>query len=330
MKRIASKMKKRNYGIDFLKFVAAIMITNSHFIPLYEDHNISFATLGVHGNALFFFVSGFFLTKIETSDGEYIKFDYWIKNKIIRLWPTLIVFFVFANLIFNKEISWHDFLLAGEYWFVRCFIISFSLIYFLIKFFKQYSKHILALSILITFIIIFISPKVNGSIYHGFHYICYFSSMMLGVSISLHRENIKTKNLLLDLSFCTFSFLLYFAIMVFGKGKTDYFYYTQLLAVFPLLSFLFYSYKVVSYSWCDKLATHKIWSIIFLIASLTYEIYIVQFSIITNDFNKWYPLNTLIVFILIVLSAYVLRILTNFFLRIFSNKVWDFKEIIRL
>lgn len=54
-------MKQRNHGIDLLKFIAAIMITNSHFIPLYQDHNTRFATLGVHGNALFFSFLVFFL-----------------------------------------------------------------------------------------------------------------------------------------------------------------------------------------------------------------------------------------------------------------------------
>lgn len=184
-------MNKRNYGIDFLKFIAAIMITNSHYIPLYQGHNTSFATLGVHGNALFFFVSGFFLTKIKTSDGNYVRFDNWIKKKINRLWPTLIVFFVFANLIFSKEISWYDFLFAGHYWFVRCFIVSFSIIYFVLRYLDHYSKHILVLSILFTSVYILISPKVNGSIYHAFHYVCYFSSMMLGVNIGLHQDKIK-------------------------------------------------------------------------------------------------------------------------------------------
>ena len=51
----------RNYSLDFLKVLAAIFITNSHFIPLYKDISPSLATLGVHGNALFFFVSGFLL-----------------------------------------------------------------------------------------------------------------------------------------------------------------------------------------------------------------------------------------------------------------------------
>ena len=51
----------RNYSLDFLKVLAAIFITNSHFIPLYKDISPSLATLGVHGNALFFFCFWFFI-----------------------------------------------------------------------------------------------------------------------------------------------------------------------------------------------------------------------------------------------------------------------------
>lgn len=51
----------RNYALDFMKFMAAVMITNSHFISLYKDVNIGLATFGVHGNALFFFVAGYLL-----------------------------------------------------------------------------------------------------------------------------------------------------------------------------------------------------------------------------------------------------------------------------
>lgn len=54
--------QQRNYATDIIKFIAVLFITNSHYIPLYQEVNPSFATLGVHGNALFFFASGYVLT----------------------------------------------------------------------------------------------------------------------------------------------------------------------------------------------------------------------------------------------------------------------------
>ena len=39
------------------------------------------------------------------------------------------------------------------------------------------------------------------------------------------------------------------------------------------------------------------------IAALTLEIYILQFSFVTNQFNSLFPLNVLLVFAIIVLAA---------------------------
>lgn len=53
------KINVRNRGLDFLKFVATIFITNSHFVPLYPEKLKFLATFGVHGDALFYFTSGY-------------------------------------------------------------------------------------------------------------------------------------------------------------------------------------------------------------------------------------------------------------------------------
>ena len=57
---ISSTIKERNVGIDVLKFLAIILITNSHMELLYGKYN-ALATGGAIGNALFFFCSGFTL-----------------------------------------------------------------------------------------------------------------------------------------------------------------------------------------------------------------------------------------------------------------------------
>ena len=37
---------ERNYALDFLKFVAAVLITNSHFIPVFKDVNVFMQFMG--------------------------------------------------------------------------------------------------------------------------------------------------------------------------------------------------------------------------------------------------------------------------------------------
>ena len=41
-------------SLDMMKFVAAILITNSHFKLLYEGVNIAFATFGVQGTSAYY------------------------------------------------------------------------------------------------------------------------------------------------------------------------------------------------------------------------------------------------------------------------------------
>ncbi|MDF4242003.1 hypothetical protein [Prevotella sp. B2-R-102] len=66
------------------------------------------------------------------------------------------------------------------------------------------------------------------------------------------------------------------------------------------------------------------------IAALTLEIYIVQFSFVTNQFNSLFPLNVLLVFAIIVLAAYLLKVMTSLFLAVLSKEDLEWKEIVRL
>ena len=88
----------RLYSLDFLKFVAALMITNSHFQPLYEDVSPSLDTCGVHGNALFFCVSGFLLMMgFERKKAH--GFLNWYKWRMRRIWPALFIWVVVSDVV---------------------------------------------------------------------------------------------------------------------------------------------------------------------------------------------------------------------------------------
>ena len=77
------EMKQRDISIDILKFLAAIVITNSHMELLYGDYK-ALATGGAIGDVLFFFASGFTLFL-----GRMGRFDNWDKRRITRPYPTL-------------------------------------------------------------------------------------------------------------------------------------------------------------------------------------------------------------------------------------------------
>ena len=124
--------KKRLYSLDMMKFMAALMITNSHFQPLYEGVNTTFATFGVQGNALFFFVAGYLLMMgFEKHKG--VSFIDCFKSKIRRLWPAVFIWVIVANLIWDAPLTFDKLILGSDYWFLQTIVVYYALFYLLIK-----------------------------------------------------------------------------------------------------------------------------------------------------------------------------------------------------
>ncbi|WP_347047397.1 acyltransferase family protein [Bacteroides fragilis] len=331
-------MPIRYYNLDFLKVLAAIFITNSHFIPLYKDISPSWATFGVHGNALFFFVSGFVLMMgFEKKKDLFVN---WYKKRIQRLWPSVFLWSIIAAIIWKDPITWKNLLIANNYWFLQCIAIYYILFYIFGNLNISImgggkicvQKILFMFSIAASLLYFYFMPKATGSIFHtNLHFVCHFSIMIMGGMTYLYKDKIKIKSLWKDCLWAIFWFVLYFIILYVGKGKQDYKYYVQIVGLLPLHLFIFYAYKTASYHWCTTLFQSSRWKrILTTIASLTLEIYIVQFHIITDKFNRLFPLNTVIVFIFICITAYCLRVMTSLFLQFLSSAPFEFKNAIKI
>lgn len=218
-----------------------------------------------------------------------------------------------------------------------------NLLYFILYFWKsQYfyygggkicvQKILFMFSIAASLLYFYFMPKATGSIFHtNLHFVCHFSIMIMGGMTYLYKDKIKIKSLWKDCLWAIFWFVLYFIILYIGKGKQDYKYYVQIVGLLPLHLFIFYAYKTASYHWCTTLFQSSRWKrILTMIASLTLEIYIVQFHIITDKFNRLFPLNTVIVFIFICITAYCLRVMTSLFLQFLSSAPFEFKNAIKI
>lgn len=93
----SKEMNKRDISIDILKFIAALVITNSHMEILYGKYS-AFATGGAIGDVLFFFASGFTLFL-----GAMGRFDNWYKRRINRIYPTVFAWAIIAAFAFNYQ-----------------------------------------------------------------------------------------------------------------------------------------------------------------------------------------------------------------------------------
>lgn len=331
---LANNSSTRNYSLDLLKVIAVVFITNSHFVPIYKDVNIAFATFGMHGNALFFFVSGFLMIGgLQRNDKLFVD---WYARKLRRVLPPICLWCIAQNLIWGKPMYWEQFLIASDYWFIRTIMVYYVLFFFVAKVMMKRNKRVIALlfvaSVVFPVMLGFVFSKEEGSIFHAqLHYYVHFSVMMLGGITCLYKERITFDNRMKDMMMMVLSFVSYFLIMKIGKGKTDWLYYTQLFGLIPIYGFCYYLYKVFNQRWCvDMLSNGWCIKTVLFVSSLTLEIYIVQFKIITDRLNHLFPFNIIVVFLCIFCVAYLLRVVTNVFLQIMGGGALDVRTAIRV
>lgn len=322
-------LKKKLLWIEILKSFAALMITNSHYKLLYPENLSALGTLGAPGNALFFFISGYVLILGEQKD-----FSSWYQKRIKRLWITPFIFAsILAPILFNENITINKLWLGGDFWFIKCIAIYYILFYFIRKF--NYITPALWFSFFFSIVyFLFILPPTPFSIYiNNFHYICFFSFMIMGAYFAQQvKQSKQTKsditNVIKWLSLAILSLILFYAIQLVGKGRIGFLYYIQIISLVPLHLFIISIYKLVNINIFEQIFAKKIIrTIILTISSLTLEIYVVGFHFIyITQFNSLFPINLLIVTFILLCCAYTLKVLSNIFLLFIENKNNNWKE----
>lgn len=189
--------------------------------------------------------------------------------------------------------------------------------------------------IFITGIIILISDYLildhSKSIMYAdikFMKIYYFSFMLLGAMTALKQHNTYSlkKSLINSILYLS---LYYICMAIY---KIDNFYCNfQIISLFPLLAAIYWIYQLCNTEQVNSLLSKKYvgWSISF-ISSLTLEIYLVQYALFTNRFNDVFPVNIILTFIVIFVTAYLLNCLSRVFTTVFSDKYFVVKEIFKL
>lgn len=311
-------------AITLLKFFAAFLITWSHLDKCFPE-NLSFlATGGSLGNGLFFFISGFGLYYSSRN----LKSISWFQTKFSKLLlPTFV--FVLAKTIFNGYINWET--EFNHTWFVWA-ILAFYIAYHPILLFCK--EHIFKI-ILVTYPVMFIIYAVlllNRQDYFvdiaNYYFKCtyYFQIFLFGGWVASRNASMKynfKKDLIL--------FLLFYGAFniskIYIKGHTS-LYPLQILSPLCLLPSIYYLFKIFDTGLATKIIHNRILSpAVFIISGLTLEIYLVQFSIITKDYNSWFPGNIPLILAVILLSSYLLKVGTGLFKFIFFDGFTNIKSI---
>ena len=100
-------MKERNLSIELFKFLAVVLVINSHMELLYGKYSF-LATGGAIGDCMFFFASGFTLFL-----GRGGRFDNWYKRRIRRIYPSLVGWALLLPVFSGRGLTVDDLVMGG-------------------------------------------------------------------------------------------------------------------------------------------------------------------------------------------------------------------------
>ena len=174
--------KQRYEYIYFLKFIAILLITNSHFKPVYDGALSQFAFGGAMGCALFFFCSGYTLACSRFDD-----FKKWMGKRIIRIYPTLWLINILGYIFTGESVYWYDYLfpLNQNYWFLQAILVFYVLFYFIMKYIKEHLKLVI-LCLIFPFLLTYVMSENHMWIIdyaaqpNRLHWYFYFAIMLAG------------------------------------------------------------------------------------------------------------------------------------------------------
>ncbi|WP_298653472.1 acyltransferase [uncultured Proteiniphilum sp.] len=335
---LLTNQRPRNASIDILKFIAAILITNSHMDMLYVAPFEQLATGGSIGNGLFFFCSGFTLFL-----GRLGRFDNWYKRRINRIYPTVFAWAILSAAIFSSERNMVDVLLHGGGWFVSCIMIYYVVLYFVRRFAINKLPLVFVLSAVVV-IAVYAYYVISGNFLNGngsfdqakwitgetyFKWVYNFLFMLMGamLGISKKRWNYKLLPDLIKLGICV---MLFYVPLFLGK-KIEIVSNFQVISLIPLIGIMFYFYKICNSNLLTQIYNNKYsGAVIKTIGGLCLEIYLVQPVLFTDKMNRIFPVNILIIFTIILVSAYILRCVSRIFAQTFKEGDYDWKEVVKV
>lgn len=316
--------KQRDYSIDLLKCLAAVLITYSHLEPLFGKY-AALTTGGSFGDCLFYTL----LLSSRKAD-----FFNWYKRRILRIYPTVFAWALTCSIFFHSDANMLKIIIKGGGFFVSCIMI-FYLLFFPMK---QYAgKHIgwcMLLVFALCYAAFFFVDKENVDMMYCWTWSMYFLPMLLGAMLGkINQEKTgmrfhwKTWMLLSGLLLSATG---YYGIMYIAKIGTS-LQVLRPLVIIPQLGVTFFFYMLCRTTYAKRLYNNKrACSVVMFVGGLCLEIYLVQPPIIkTFAMPHLFPLNVAVVVTIILLGAYCLKCISRMWEQTFKEADYDWKEVIK-
>ncbi len=310
-------MRKRYELLDFLRVLAILLVLNSHLDKLYPISAL--ATGGAAGNGLFFIISGYCLSLRS-------NFSHHMARRIVRLYPGVLISVCIQALLGMKTLgSLSDFvrqyIWPTAFWFVGAIILFDALIWWLDKLnFTSHMGLFTAVMLILYFAAyIFIVDKTKWSVEDPglatpsqcFKLIYCFYIYALGYCIKKRgfpQQPRCRRMMLFTLTAVMFVGFFAFKLILVKWPVTMSF---QFLTQFMVVAFAFgallcaIGFELVYVN----LLGQRLRKIITKFSTVSLEMYLVQFPVISLSAALPFPVNTLVVLAVTITLAFMLHAL---------------------
>ncbi len=282
------------YFINYLRTIATILITNSHYSNIWPIADLAAGRL--LGNILFFATSGFCLFNVKENFGK------WYLKRIVKIYPVMIVFTLLAVLIGDYSLAGGKdavrlFLYPTNYIFLIWLMLCYIVFYVVAWLSKKYDKTTeITLAVVLAAWILTYFIFTDKSVYHiddvskPFILFLYFSSMLIGALFKKYLDKFN-KIKIVNVVLLFVSLIVYFGSKIaFSKIQSIVFW--QIFNQLSILVVLYFMFAVfVGLEDCLKKIPNWINRAVKFVAGITLHIYIVQFVLIRRLEGLVFPVN---------------------------------------
>lgn len=316
-------MNTHTFDTVLLRFVAVLLITNSHMDALYPDPR--FATGGSLGNALFFAISGFGLAISAAKSMP--NFYVWSLRRLGRIYPQVFLVILVIGLLSNTLV-WRplwvgvtQFLWPERFWFVSAIVVFYIPIYVFLRFLPTRLLQLTVVMVVPYFLIYFTALDLKQFAIEGdyFRWIFYFAIMLFGAYLA-HAPALR-QHRTHDATLLLVTLLIYFIVkLLLSKGLVGDWQFSLHVLTVP---FVFYSFRLFANpSLLSPLKKMRCYAAVALLGGLSLEVYLVQGYLIhwLADQHLSFSLSMMAIWPLIFISAYLVSTICTRTLSLFTYK----------
>lgn len=318
-----------------MKFLAAVLITNSHMVSVYPEKYSMLATGGAIGDALFFFCSGFLLMMARGGD-----FFNWYKRRINRIFPAIFAAALVGIVLFSKDPTLKEVILHGGGWFVQAIFVFYALFWFVKRFLSdKLWIAIAAVSAVILVWFIWFWDKSVFILYNDTYlrWPCFFLVMLLGAAVSKREkerqaDGKKQPRGLVWLALLAGLLALYFGYQLLQR-RMPLLDSLQIVLLPVLMGIIYCFYRLCANAKVVRAYRSKyIYWAVYAVSACCLEVYLCGkwFFGLGSALQGCFPLNVLLTFLLIFVAAYLLKVLGNFLSQTFKTEPYDWKKMTQL